>query len=67
MTLKEEESMKEHLKRMTAVFGELAAVIDEAVSEEDKVVHILVSLPDAYNVLVTALGLREYPSTCNSY
>ena len=30
------------------------SVIDEAVSEEDKVVHIIGSLPDAYDVLVTA-------------
>ena len=46
--------MKEHIKRMTEVFGKLA-VIAEPVSEEDKVVHILASLPDSYDVLVTAL------------
>ena len=46
--------MKNHIKQMTEVFGELA-VIDAAVSEEDKVVHILASLPDTYDVLVTAL------------
>ena len=50
----EGDSMKEHIKRMTEVFAELA-VIAEPVSEEDKVVHILASLPDAYDVLVTAL------------
>ena len=54
MRLREGDSMKEHIKRMTEVFGELA-VIAEPVSEEDKVVHILASLPDAYDVLVTAL------------
>ena len=54
MRLKEGDSMKEHIKQMTEVFGELA-VIDEPVSEEDKVVYILASLPDAYDVLVTAL------------
>ena len=46
--------MKEHIKRMTEVFGELA-VIAEPISEEDKVVHLLASLPDTYDVLVTAL------------
>ena len=39
---------------MTEVFGELAVIADP-VSEEDKVVHLLASLPDAYDVLVTAL------------
>ena len=38
--MKEGDSMKEHIKQMTKVFGELA-VIDEPVSEEDKVVYIL--------------------------
>lgn len=52
--LKEGDSMKGHIKWMTEVFGELA-VIAEPVSEEDKVVHLLASLPDAYDVLVTAL------------
>ena len=46
--------MKEHIKRMTEVFGE-PAVITEPISEEDKVVHLLASLPDTYDVLVTAL------------
>ena len=54
MRLKEGDSMKEHIKRMTEVFGELA-VIAEPISEEDKVVHLLASLPDTYDVLVTAL------------
>ena len=51
MRLKEGDSMKEHI---TEVFGELA-VIDEPVSEEDKVVYMLASLSDAYDVLMTAL------------
>ena len=54
MRLKEGDSMKEHIKQMTEMFGELAVIAD-AVSEEDKVVHLLASLPDAYDVLVTAL------------
>ena len=54
MRLKEGDSVKEHIKRMTEVFRELA-VVAEPVSEEDKVVHLLASLPDTYNVLVTAV------------
>ena len=63
MRLKEGESMKEHIKQMTEVFGELA-VIDAAVSDEDKVVHLLASLPDSYDVLVTALesGSENIPA-----
>ena len=44
MRLKEEGSMKEHIKQMTEVFGELA-VVDGPNSEEDKVVHLLASHP----------------------
>ncbi len=44
--------MKEHIKQMTEIFGELA-VIAEPVSEE------LASLPPAYDVLVTALESRS--------
>ena len=41
-------------KAMTEALDELS-VIDEPVKEEDRVVHLLASLPDSYNVLVTAL------------
>ena len=39
---------------MVEIFDELA-VIGDAVEEEDKVVHILTSLPESYGMLVTAL------------
>ncbi len=52
--------MKEHIKKMTEVFDELA-VIAEPVSEEDRVVYLLASLPDAYDVLVTALESSVLP------
>lgn len=63
LRLKEENSMKEHIKQMTEIFGELA-VVAEPVSEEDKVVHLLASLPPAYDVLVTALesGSNSVPA-----
>ena len=47
-------SVQEHLKAMTEILDELS-VIDEPVNEEDRVVHLLASLPESYNVLVTAL------------
>ena len=39
---------------MTEIFDELAAV-DDAITEEDRVVHILASLSESYDVLVMAL------------
>ena len=39
---------------MTEVFDELT-VMDDPVKEEDRVVYLLASLPERYNVLVTAL------------
>ena len=54
MRLSEGGSMKDHVKSMTEIFRELA-VIAEPVSEEDQVVHLLASLPDSYDVLVTAM------------
>ena len=54
--------MQEHIKMMTELFNELS-VIGDKVSDEDRVVHLLASLPDSYNVLVTALeAAAEVPS-----
>ena len=39
---------------MTEIFEELA-VIGDPVKEEDRVVHLLASLPESYNMLATAL------------
>ena len=39
---------------MTELF-EVLAVIGDPVTEEDRAVHLLASLPDSYNMLVTAL------------
>ena len=39
---------------MTKIFNGLS-VIGDPISEEDHVVHLLASLPDSYNMLVTAL------------
>ena len=54
LRLKEGESVQDHIKAMTEVFESLA-VIDDPVSDEDKVVHLLASLPSSFDMLVTAL------------
>ena len=54
LRLKEGESVQEHIRRMTELFSELAE-IDAPLSEEDRVVYLLASLPDPFGVLVTAL------------
>ncbi len=43
---------------MTEVFEELS-IIGDAVTEEDRVVHLLASLPDSFNVIVTALEAQS--------
>ena len=58
LKLKEGESINEHIKAMSEIFEALAAIGD-AVSEEDRVVHLLASLPESYNVLVTALEAQS--------
>ena len=54
LRLKDGDSVQEHVKVMIEIFDSLAAVGDP-VKEEDRVVHLLASLPDSYGMLVTAL------------
>ena len=54
MRLAEGGSVQDHIKYMTEICDELS-VIGETTSEEDRVVYLLASLPESYNVLVTAL------------
>ena len=42
-----------HIRKMTEIFEELS-VVEDPVSVEDKVVHLLASLPGCFGVLVTA-------------
>ena len=58
MKLKEGASVNEHVKTMTEVFEELA-VIGDPVPEEDRVVHLLASLPESFDMLVTALKAQS--------
>ena len=43
LRLKEWESVQQHIKKMTAIFDELS-VINDPITEEDRVVHLLASL-----------------------
>lgn len=52
--LREGGKLQDHLKVMTEIFHELA-VVGSPVDEEDRVVYLLASLPESYQVLVTAL------------
>ena len=54
MRLAEGGLVQDHIKSLTEVCDELS-VIGEPVKEEDRVVYLLASLPECYNVLVTAL------------
>ena len=58
LRLKEGASIQKHIKSMTEIFDGLA-VIDDPIQEEDRVVHLLASLPDSFNMLVTALEANE--------
>ena len=58
LQLKDGESAQSHIKVMTELFDSLS-VAGETVSEEDCVVYLLASLPESYNVLVTALEANE--------
>ena len=54
LQLKEGQSVQEHVKALTEVFNELS-VIGDNIDDEDRVVYLLASLPDSYEMLVTAL------------
>lgn len=50
--------VQEHIKTMTEILDELSA-IDEPVTENDRVVHLLTSLPESFDMLVTALQAND--------
>ena len=54
LRLKQGHSVQEHVKALTEIFNELSVVGDN-ISDEDRVVYLLASLPDSYEMLVTAL------------
>ena len=56
--LRDGDSVQDHIKAMTELLNELA-IVGDAIEEEDRVVYLLVSLPESYNTLVTALEAHE--------
>ena len=54
MLLKDGQNVQEHVKNMLELFNELAIVGDN-ISDDDRVVYLLASLPESFDVLVTAL------------
>ena len=54
LKLKDKGSVQQHIKSLMEVFEELS-IIGDVVDEEDRVVHLLASLPNSYDMLVTAL------------
>lgn len=62
LKLKDDGLMQDHVKSMVEIFDELAVIGDE-IEEEDRVVHILASMPERLNTIVTALEANtEVPS-----
>ena len=54
--------MQKHVKDLTEIFDELS-IIGDPLDEENQVVHLLASLPESYDMLVTALeASSEIPS-----
>ena len=53
--LREGDSVQKHVKEMTETFNDLS-VIGAVMDEEDKLVTLLASLPDSFDMLMTALG-----------
>ena len=54
LKLEDGQSVQKHLKMLTEIFDELA-IIGDPLDDESKVVHVLASLPESYDMLVTAL------------
>ena len=52
--LKDGQPVQEHIKTMMEIFNEMAVVGDN-VEADDRVIYLLASLPETFNVLVTAL------------
>ena len=61
LQLKDGQSVQEHVKAHTEIFNELS-VIGDNIDVEDRVVYLQESLPDSYEMLVTALHGSQYGS-----
>jgi len=58
------ESVQDHIRAMTELFNEFTTV-GHVISEEDRVVYLLASLPESFSALVTALEASENVATKN--
>ncbi len=58
LKLKDGDAVQEHIKVMIKTFDALS-VVGDRIEEEDRVVHLLASLPDSFNMLVTAFEACE--------
>ncbi len=54
LRLKEGDSVQDYIKQLTEIFNALS-VMEAPLSEEDRVIYLLASLPESFGVLVTAL------------
>ena len=54
LRMKDGESVQEYVRKITELFNALAE-IEAPLSEEDRVIYLLASLPESFGVLVTAL------------
>ena len=54
LKLKDGQSMQKHVKMLTEIFDKLS-IIGDPLDEENQVVHLLASLPESYDMLVTVL------------
>ena len=54
LKLKDGQSLQKHVKMLTKIFDELS-YIGDPLDQENEVVHLLASLPESYDMLVTAL------------
>ena len=54
LKLKDGQSVQKHIKTLMEIFDELSIIGDPS-DEENQVVHLLASLPESYDMLVTAL------------
>ena len=52
LQLREGDPAQDHIKAMTELFNEMA-IVGDAIEEENRVVYLLVSLPNSFNTLVS--------------
>ena len=54
MRFKDGESVQEHMKMMVEMSNKLS-IVGDVITDKDRVVYLLASLPESFNILVIAL------------